>query len=552
MVRAASSGTSLAAMGRPRVIYTIGHSTRTQEQFLHLLQEFGIRRLADVRRFPTSRKFPHFHGAALQAALGQIGIAYRHFAALGGRRSERRPNSPNRGWRVEGFNAYADHMLSPEFQEAFQQLEEFATQVPTAVLCAELVPWRCHRLLLSDLLLAHGWTVLHLLGPGQSRPHELTAFARVHGNGTVTYPAAPSEGFSETQALGPTKPGKRLAWEGPLAGPNAAQEAVTFNTILVAQQRGGPTPSIADHHALASRWQQEAADFEVHVGPGWEGLLERCREGTSLVVGPVNSGKTYLVRWLAGQLAAQSVKTAVVTTDVGQPLFGAPGAMWLSCEAPWHRPDTGWFVGDTTPVGNLVPMVVGAKALVEEARNRGAKAVLVDTTGLVHGPIGRLLKLHKAVVTGAQRVVVLHSDQTPAELAEPFRRAGLLVLELPVVAQVRQREQPERAAQRQTLWARYFASAVLQAFPLERVLTPDWFPRLTPSAASAATGSIAGLLDERLYCVGLAVVEAIAPSALFVRTPVTDLSRVTQLQLGRLKITPDGREVGRTARTVEP
>ena len=181
-------------------IHTIGHSTRTLIELVQLLAEHGITRLADVRRFPGSRRHPHFSKEALEASLpravrpavGQAeslhhtrGIEYVHFEALGGRRRPAK-TSPNMAWESEQFRGYADHMGSGEFRAAIEQLLD--SDRPTAVMCAEAVPWRCHRNLLSDDLVRRGVEVLHIIAPGQWQRHELSEMARIDGD-RVVYPA---------------------------------------------------------------------------------------------------------------------------------------------------------------------------------------------------------------------------------------------------------------------------------------------------------------------------------------------------------------------------
>ncbi|QDU88811.1 hypothetical protein Pla175_21950 [Pirellulimonas nuda] len=175
-----------------KTIWTVGHSNHTIEAFLGLLVGSSIKLLADVRRFPGSRRQPQFGGDALRNALHGSAIGYRHFPDLGGRRRERLPNSPNTGWRVESFNAYADYMLSEPFSTALNLLESEAAAVPTALMCAEAVPWRCHRRLIGDALLVRGWDVQDIFSAGRITPHKLTPFARVEGL-CVTYPALTSE-----------------------------------------------------------------------------------------------------------------------------------------------------------------------------------------------------------------------------------------------------------------------------------------------------------------------------------------------------------------------
>jgi uncharacterized protein (DUF488 family) len=178
-------------------IYTIGHSTRALEEFVALLHEHGVTRLADVRRYPGSRRYPHFSGESLAQSLPGLGIAYEHFADLGGRRSPQK-SSPNGAWENDQFRGYADHMGTATFQKAVDQLLDpppTANQQPTtAVMCAEAVPWRCHRNLLSDDLVRRGIEVLHIIGPGSAQPHALNKMARIE-RGRVIYPPPQAEMF---------------------------------------------------------------------------------------------------------------------------------------------------------------------------------------------------------------------------------------------------------------------------------------------------------------------------------------------------------------------
>lgn len=171
----------------PRV-YTVGHSTRELEELVGLLEEAGVDQLVDVRRYPTSRRFPHFRKEHLERALPEAGIAYRHEEAMGGRRSLGE-DSPNGWWRSRGFRAYADHLGSDEFLTAFARLEAYAAERTPAVMCAEIVPWRCHRQLIADLLVARGHEVVHLIEPGTSERHDLNAAARILPDGGLVYPA---------------------------------------------------------------------------------------------------------------------------------------------------------------------------------------------------------------------------------------------------------------------------------------------------------------------------------------------------------------------------
>jgi uncharacterized protein (DUF488 family) len=184
-------------------IYTIGHSTRSLDEFVELLRAHAIGRLADIRTVPRSRRHPHFSAEALGRSLPATGIEYRHFPGLGGLRKPRR-DSRNGAWRHEGFRGYADHMETHEFRDALTDLIEWSglltdaergADLPgppapthTVMMCAEAVWWRCHRQLTADALLARGVAVAHIMGPGAATAHKLTDFARVV-DGRLQYPS---------------------------------------------------------------------------------------------------------------------------------------------------------------------------------------------------------------------------------------------------------------------------------------------------------------------------------------------------------------------------
>jgi uncharacterized protein (DUF488 family) len=174
-------------------ILTAGHSTRSAAEFLELLQAHGVRRLVDVRRYPGSRRHPHFSREALAPALADAGIAYLHAPELGGRRTPA-AGSANDAWRSASFRAYADHMASPAFSEWLDRLTGWAVGGDTVIMCAEALPWRCHRQLIADALVARGIDVRHITAPGRVEPHSLSPHARVAPDGTVTYPARPAGG----------------------------------------------------------------------------------------------------------------------------------------------------------------------------------------------------------------------------------------------------------------------------------------------------------------------------------------------------------------------
>lgn len=168
------------------MVFTIGHSTRSIDAFLAMLHGHGVLCLLDVRTVPKSRHNPQFARDALAPALRGSGIAYDHVPELGGLRRAR-PDSPNTGWRNTSFRGYADYMQTPEFAAAIGALVARTQRETVACMCAEAVPWRCHRSLIADALLVRGLDVADITGPATSRPHRLTPFARVTGT-TVTYP----------------------------------------------------------------------------------------------------------------------------------------------------------------------------------------------------------------------------------------------------------------------------------------------------------------------------------------------------------------------------
>jgi uncharacterized protein (DUF488 family) len=167
-------------------LFSIGHSSRDFDEFAALLQTHGVTQVADVRRLPGSRRHPQFGRDTLPAALAQINIAYLHFPELGGLRRPR-PDSPNTGWQNRSFQGYADYMATPEFEQGIDQLLERAASRLTAIMCAEAVPWRCHRSLIADALVARGVRVEHILGRSRREPHSLRPWACLEGS-RIIYP----------------------------------------------------------------------------------------------------------------------------------------------------------------------------------------------------------------------------------------------------------------------------------------------------------------------------------------------------------------------------
>jgi uncharacterized protein (DUF488 family) len=167
-------------------IHTVGHSTRPQSEFIALLAAHGVRRLGDVRTMPRSRHNPQFNSDALAAALGEAGIEYVHLPALGGLRHTTQA-SVNLGWRNKSFRGYADYMQTAAFSKAIDELIALGSSAPTAIMCAEAVPWRCHRSLIADALIVRGIEAREIDSAERTTPHALTSFARVDGT-ALTYP----------------------------------------------------------------------------------------------------------------------------------------------------------------------------------------------------------------------------------------------------------------------------------------------------------------------------------------------------------------------------
>lgn len=176
-------------------VYTLGHSTLSIEEFLELLRHYGIERLVDVRTIPRSRHNPQFNKDTLSPFLRIRGIKYLHLKALGGLRRHVRTDSTNAGWRNASFRGFADHMQTPTFGVALNRLVLIAQGRRTAIMCSEAVPWRCHRSLIGDALVARGVEVIDIFSRSNARPHAITSMAKVDGT-RITYPAPEQKGDS--------------------------------------------------------------------------------------------------------------------------------------------------------------------------------------------------------------------------------------------------------------------------------------------------------------------------------------------------------------------
>jgi uncharacterized protein (DUF488 family) len=189
------------------IVLTIGHSTRTLEEFIGLLRAHGATRVVDVRTVPRSRHNPQFNKTSLPRALKKARLGYVHLPGLGGLRHAKR-DSLNAGWRNASFRGYADYMQTPEFDQSLEELIRLAKQERIAIMCAEAVPWRCHRSLIADALLVRGIHTEDIMSPTRRQAHLLTPFAKVRGT-TITYPA-------EVLPSTPKKPSAKRATPRPI------------------------------------------------------------------------------------------------------------------------------------------------------------------------------------------------------------------------------------------------------------------------------------------------------------------------------------------------
>jgi uncharacterized protein (DUF488 family) len=192
-------------------LYTVGHSNRTFEDFLALLRAHSIGRIVDVRTVPKSRRVPWFNKEDLAPALNKAGVRYAYLPELGGLRHPQK-DSTNLGWKNESFRGFADYLATPEFEKGLEKLNSMLSDLKTAVMCAEAVPWRCHRSLIADVEASRGISVEHLMSSTSRKPHEMTSFAVVDKKSKppkVSYPAVKEEKAQPTLPGMPTIPVKK-------------------------------------------------------------------------------------------------------------------------------------------------------------------------------------------------------------------------------------------------------------------------------------------------------------------------------------------------------
>jgi polynucleotide 5'-hydroxyl-kinase GRC3/NOL9 len=284
--------------------------------------------------------------------------------------------------------------------------------------------------------------------------------------------------------------------------------------------------------------------YPIVPGPDWERLCAQLREGIVLVIGKPGLGKSCLVRYLAEQLTAQGHTIAVLSTDMGQASVGVPTCLGLSLAPPWQEPAALWFIGDTTPVGNLLQTVVGTVRLVERVRQQ-AQILLIDTTGLVDGPLGRVLKYHKAVAIRADHLVALQRGPELEPLLALLQGVCRTIHRLAPAAEARDRAPNERKHYRETRLQAHLQGGTLVDFQPSQLLSLDWMPGPSSEGPGVLRGTVVGLLDRQGFCLGLGLLDEMPPNRLSVFTRWRDPDAVAWVQVGKLRLTPGGEKWSR-------
>ncbi len=255
---------------------------------------------------------------------------------------------------------------------------------------------------------------------------------------------------------------------------------------------------------------------------------------TVMLVGRPGSGKTTLARELATRLADAGT-AALVSADMGQPALGVSMCMAVSLAPPWDRAAASWFIGDVTPLGNLAPVLVGVVRLIDFARRQGARSIVLDTTGMVEGPVARVLKYHKLQATQAARVIALADATELDDLLKLLAAGGAVIERRPLAPQATNRSLVQRQADRQERYRVHFAGARLEDFDWSQVLSGEWLVG-RPAGSLPLRGRVVGLLDRNGFCCGLGLIEAADAQQLRVFTACANRENVHWLQIGRLRL----------------
>lgn len=282
-----------------------------------------------------------------------------------------------------------------------------------------------------------------------------------------------------------------------------------------------------------------STERSVTPSAGWIDVLSMIDRGTLLVLGAQDAGKSSLCRWLVGQLDRGLERVALVDCDPGQTTVGVPGCLGLAMTGPWEAPAALWFVGATSPPGNLLPLVVGAARLAHQARNRGAQVVILDGCGLVDGALARVLHLHLAHGAGVDHLIALERDGELESLLRLLTQDGRRVDRLKVSGVARTRDREERRRHREERFAAHFSDARTRLVSPRRVFGRDWAPG---AGEDLEEGTVLGLLDAEGFCLGLGIFRAAHADRVEILTPVTDVP-VARVQAGDFRLDDEGHEL---------
>lgn len=286
------------------------------------------------------------------------------------------------------------------------------------------------------------------------------------------------------------------------------------------------------------------ANTAVVAEPDWQRLPARLG-GTVLIIGRPGLGKTPLVGYLAEQLTAQGHSVGVLSTDMGQAAVGAPTCLALSLGSPWQRPTASWFIGDTTPVANLLPTVVGAAQLAHRARQQGVQILLVDTTGLVDGPLGCVLKYHKTVAIGVDHVVALQRESELELLLALLQKTCRSVHRLRPTPEARDRGASERKQYREARFLAHFQGGAVLALDSSKFLNLDWALGHGCGSTLPRRGTVMGLIDHDGFCPALGMLEAIRSHRLLMFTNWRNPDAVAWVQAGKVQLGQQCEELSR-------
>jgi polynucleotide 5'-hydroxyl-kinase GRC3/NOL9 len=278
-------------------------------------------------------------------------------------------------------------------------------------------------------------------------------------------------------------------------------------------------------------------------GPGWEPILGELGRETVMVIGTPGVGKSWLARYLAEGLAQRGWTVGLVSADPGQAAVGVPACLGLSLSPRWSEVTAQWFVGNRTPVGHLLPMVVGTARLVERARASGAQAVILDPTGLAEGPLARVLKYHKAVAAGVNQVIALQRGEELEPLLALLEGLCLRIHRLRPVPEARDRTPEARKRYREERFRTHLQDGQTHLFRRGLVLGRDWQLGPPSEEQRLEANTLVGLLDRPGYCLALGLVQEVHAESLVVYTAWREVPAVARVQVGNLRVSRQGEEL---------